>query len=111
MDIGVEILGYAAKEGAASEFGLTQHVGDEGGGGGFAMGTGNGDAAFALRELSEELGTLHDGYAFLEQVLVLGRVGGYGGGIDDLVDIGGNERGIVVEVYRDTFLLQMGGEG
>ena len=66
MDIGVEILGYAAKERAASEFGLTQYMGDEGGGGGFAMGTGNGDAAFALRELSEELGTLHDGYAFLE---------------------------------------------
>jgi hypothetical protein len=60
--------------------GFSQHAGDQAGGGGFAVGAGDGDALFEAHQLSQHQSAWHHRNAILAGVITSGLVGLHGGG-------------------------------
>ena len=86
-------------------------MGNHGGGGGFPMASGDGDAFLAASELAENLGAFLHGDAASDERLELASVGRNSGGIDDEVDMLGEEVGVVLIMHIDALGLEGGSEG
>jgi len=110
-DVGIKVLGDAAKKSTTTQLSLAEQMGYHAGGGCFAMRPGHGDAAAATRQFAQHLRALLDGDTLREEVLIFGSVGRDGWGIYNKVKMRRDERGVVDIMHGYTLLLQLAGEG
>jgi hypothetical protein len=90
--VAVEVVDVAADDDGGVEAGFFEHEGDHGGGGGLAVGAGNGDAAPLVHEGGDHFGTVVYGQALRLGGGDFGVAAGDGGGYDDgfgALDVGG----------------------
>ena len=110
--VGAVVPGNASEEGAAALAAFREDVCRQGGGGGFAVGAGYGQAALSPGNLSQGAGALEHPVASVHDFPQLAQVGRDGGGINHqrFLHVGGNQLRTVFIVDRDALGLQAGRE-
>ena len=112
QEVGAVVAGNAAQEGAAAFAGFRKDMGGKGGGGGFAVRAGNGQAALSAGNLTQGTGALEHVVPLVHYFAQFPEVGGNGRGVHHqrFGLVGGNQVGAVFVVHRNAFGLQLGRE-